>query len=193
MKWKRVFAEALALVVLAGALALAAGLLEPGAKNPAGLGSSSSNARNLAPSAGSLKAASGQDERKKLLLLLAPSKDPSLLYLEIQGDVAFRLHQAGALFIDARRRESYLESHISYALNIPVWGSKAEEGIRALQSGGVSFDDVIVVYCSGADCSDSLALSEKLAMSGYLNLYIYEMGFPEWEANGWPITSGESP
>jgi len=58
---------------------------------------------------------------------------------------------------------------------------------------GVQFDDVIVVYCSGANCTDSLALSEKLAMAGYLNLYVYKNGFPEWKENGWPVASGKAP
>jgi len=193
MKWKQIFAEALGLIILAGALALAAGLLEPGAKISTPSNGLSSDSREPSPSRSGLKDAASQEERRKLLLSLAPVKDPTLLYLEIQGDTARRLHDVGALFVDARRKESYLEGHISKAINIPVWGSKADEGIGALQNEGVAFEDVIVVYCSGSDCSDSLALSEKLAMTGYLNLYVYKMGFPEWKDNGWPVTAGEKP
>jgi rhodanese-related sulfurtransferase len=193
MKWKHIFAEALALIAIAGALALAASLQQPKEKSASASRSPSLAGGDLAPSGAGLKNSSDKAERRKLLHSLAPAKDPTLLYLEIQGDMARRLHDAGALFIDARQQESYLESHISKAVNIPVWGSKADEGIRALQNVGAAFDDVIVVYCSGSDCSDSLALSEKLAMNGYLNLYIYKMGFPEWEENGWPLTAGETP
>jgi rhodanese-related sulfurtransferase len=192
MKWKHIFAEALVLIAVASALALAASLLESGAKNPTGLGTRSSDSQNLVPSASRPKETTDQTERRKLLRSLAPVKDPSLLYLEINGALAFRLHEAGALFIDARRQESYLESHITNAINIPAWGGKTDERIRALQNEGVAFDDVIVVYCSGSDCTDSLALSEKLAMSGYLNLYIDKMGFPEWKENGWPVTAGKN-
>lgn len=181
------------MIAVAGALALASSFLESGMKNPTGLGDSSSDSPNFASFANGGKETSDQAERKKLLHSLAPAKDSSLLYLEISGDAAFRLHEAGALFIDARHQESYLKNHITKAINIPAWGGETDEGIRALQENGAAFDDVIVVYCSGSDCSDSLALSEKLAMQGYLNLYIYKMGFPEWQENGWPIAAGKNP
>jgi rhodanese-related sulfurtransferase len=193
MKWKKVFAEALVLGIVAGVLALAASWLQSGSKMAAGFGSLSSNDQKNIPPESELKDASALANRRKSLQALAPPKDPTLLYLEIHSDTARLLHDAGALFVDSRREGSYIEGHVSKAINIPVWGGKADEGISALKNDGVALDDVIVVYCSGADCSDSLALSEKLAMTGYLNLYIYKEGFPDWKENGWPVATGNTP
>jgi rhodanese-related sulfurtransferase len=193
MKWRRIFVEALALIAISGVLALATNLLTPREKKLSWFRSLEVDGKNSTISGKSNREATGQAERRSTLRSLAPAKDPTLLYLEIQGDLARRLHDAGALFIDARREESYLAGHISNAINISVWGSRVDDGILGLRMEGVQFDDVIVVYCSGANCTDSLALSEKLAMAGYLNLYVYKNGFPEWKENGWPVASGKAP
>jgi rhodanese-related sulfurtransferase len=193
MKWKRILGETLALIAVACVFALLANLLAPEAKRLSWFRSAEPEDINPAAIGSSVRNNAAQAERRKALRSIAPAKDPTLLYLEIQGDMARRLHEAGALFIDARRTESYVENHISNSINLSVWGSKVDEDIRGFQREGIPFDDVIVVYCSGADCSDSLALSEKLAIAGYLSIYVYRNGFPEWKRNGWPVTSGKTP
>jgi len=50
-----------------------------------------------------------------------------------------------------------------------------------------------VVYCSGGDCQDSKILSEKLAMTGFYNIYVYKDGFPDWEQRGLPVHRGKTP
>ena len=127
------------------------------------------------------------------ILSLAPPKDPGLVFLEISGDVAFRLHQAGALFVDARRSSVYQQGHIRRALNIPVWEHDAEKRIAALAAGGIQPDAVMVVYCSGGDCEDAALLAEKLTQAGYYNLYLHKDGFAAWVNNGWPVAEGKKP
>jgi hypothetical protein len=48
--------------------------------------------------------------------VVATPKDPNLLYLEITGEVALRLHLAVAIFIDARRTRVYQQGHIDNAI-----------------------------------------------------------------------------
>lgn len=128
-----------------------------------------------------------------ILRLEAPPKDPGLLYLEISGDVALRLHHAGALFIDARRSSIYEQGHIEKAINIPVWEHDADQRVSALQARGLKPDAVIVVYCSGGKCEDAVRLSGKLALANFYNIYLYRDGFPVWQGKGWPIKRGKQP
>ena len=63
----------------------------------------------------------------------------------------------------------------------------------ALRTEGRGFDDVIVAYCSGGECQDSIRLAEKLAMAGFYNIYVYKEGFPDWQKKGRPIDRGLEP
>ncbi len=115
------------------------------------------------------------------------------LFTEITPDVAFRMHAAGALFLDARRTAAYEAGHIAGARSVPVWEHDADARIGDLQSGGIPPDKDIVVYCSGATCEDSARLAEKLALAGFFRLSLYKEGFPDWEQRGWPVTRGAKP
>jgi rhodanese-related sulfurtransferase len=48
-------------------------------------------------------------------------------------------------------------------------------------------DDNVVVYCSNADCSASLATYKKLKDHGYTNVRHYSGGLIDWEAAGLPL------
>jgi len=123
--------------------------------------------------------------------VVAPPKDPSLLYVEITGEVALRLHRAGAIFIDARRTSVYEQGHIENAISIPVWEYDADNRVSALQAKGIKPDVVVVVYCSGGNCEDAARLALKLAKAGFFNVYVDKDGFPAWQSKGWPITRGK--
>jgi rhodanese-related sulfurtransferase len=122
---------------------------------------------------------------------VAPPRDPSLLYLEISGEVALRLHRAGAIFIDARRTSVYEQGHIDNAISIPVWEHDADDRVSALQAKRIKPDAVMVVYCTGGNCEDASKLALKLAQAGFLNVYVDKDGFPAWQSKGWPITRGK--
>ena len=123
----------------------------------------------------------------------SPPADTGALFTEITPDVAFRMHAAGAVFLDARRTAAYEAGHIAGARSIPVWEHDADARIGALQSSGIPPDKEIVVYCSGATCEDSARLAEKLALAGFFRLNLYKEGFPDWEQRGWPVTRGAKP
>ncbi len=123
----------------------------------------------------------------------SPSPGAGALFTEITPDVAFRMHGAGALFLDARRAAEYEAGHIAGARSIPIWEHDADARIDALRSDGVPSDKDIVVYCSGATCEDSARLAERLALAGFFKLSLYKDGFPDWEKRGWPVTHGTQP
>ncbi len=125
--------------------------------------------------------------------VIAPPKDPSLLYMEITGEVALRLHRAGAIFIDARRTSVYEQGHIDNAISIPVWEHDADNRISMLAARGIKPDAVIVVYCSGGKCEEASRLALMLAPAGFFNVYVDKDGFPAWQRKGWPIARGKQP
>jgi rhodanese-related sulfurtransferase len=179
MNWKRILIEALLLLAVAFLAGVASNSSRSEAHKLAWIagyrtpepGSRLAPAR--APTVPAQPASAGND-----LLSLAPLKDPSLIFLPISGEVALRLHNAGALFVDARRSTVYEQGHIEKALNIPVWEHDVEDRIAALPAQGVKPDQVMVIYCSGGNCEDGPRLSEKLALAGFFNVYLYKDGFP---------------
>jgi rhodanese-related sulfurtransferase len=123
----------------------------------------------------------------------APHKDPGMIYLTIDGDIATRLHKAGAVFLDARRSEAYKAGHIAGARSIAVWEPDTDAKIAALPGAKVPLDSVIVIYCSGANCTDSERLAQRMALSGFRNLYVYRQGLPDWESRRGPVDRGAAP
>ena len=197
MKYKQIFVEACILVAAATLVGIGANFLRPESRKVAwtsGFLSAESRPRSTEPPPDTLHPSTdagkpaGSD-----ILSLAPPKDPGLVFLEISGDVALRLHQAGALCIDARRSGAYEQGHIRNALNIPVWEHDAEIRIAAIAGGGIRHDAVIMVYCAGGECEDAALLAAKLAQAGYYNIYLYKDGFAAWANNGWPVAEGKEP
>jgi rhodanese-related sulfurtransferase len=192
MNWKRILIEAAILIAGAVLVAAAPNPFRNQAHKLAWIaGYHAAGAQSPQPaSAGSSTDAAAENPG---LLALAPPKDPTLLYLDISSEVAKRLHDAGALFIDARRGTVFEEGHIEHARNIPVWEHDAEERVASLHAAGIKPDQVMIVYCSGGSCEDGPRLAEMLAFAGFLNVYVYRDGYPAWLSNGWPIARGKLP
>lgn len=99
-----------------------------------------------------------------------------------------RLYDAdGALLVDARERSQYDEGHIAGAISLPYNGASADpDRIKRLDSGGRPY----VVYCAGPSCELSTDLAQFLIESGKKRVSVFEGGYPEWEAAGYPIARG---
>jgi rhodanese-related sulfurtransferase len=123
----------------------------------------------------------------------SPASGQDALYVEVSAAAADRLHESGALFLDARRTAAYEAGHIAGARSIPVWENDADARVESLRGEGIRYDWDIVIYCSGPTCEDSSKLAEKLALAGYFKLHVYKNGFPEWENNGRPVRQGAAP
>ena len=198
MNWKRIAAEAG--VLIAGALVLGAttNAFLPESRKLAWIMAYQTTAPGLAESSAAHGVTQGSvpavgSSAPADLLALAPAKDPSLLFLPIPADVARRLYDAGAPFMDARRSSDYRKGHIEGAINIPVWENDAGSRISALHGKGMNPDQVMVVYCSGGSCDDGPRLAEELAFAGFLNIYLYKAGYPDWEQRGWPVEAEKRP
>lgn len=112
-------------------------------------------------------------------------------FAEIDSEAAWKAHQAGARFLDARRTADYRSGHIAGAWCAPVWESDLDAHLTAFEAGsGASYTDLLVLYCGGGDCQDSHLLAGRLLALGYRNLRIYRDGYPDWTAKERPVRKG---
>jgi rhodanese-related sulfurtransferase len=121
---------------------------------------------------------------------------PEKAYVELKYDDVAALHDAGALFLDARRTSVYEQGHIAGARPYSVWESDIDEKVNKLFSErGDERQQAqpIVVYCSGGDCEDSHMLAQKLWGIQFNNVYVYKDGFPDWAAHRAPTRTGSNP
>ena len=99
------------------------------------------------------------------------------------------MHDAGqAVLIDARSVDSYTEEHIAGAIPVPL-----EEARRSPASplrGQIPADAIIITYCNGFSCHDSMDLGKLLIKAGYQSVYVFEGGLPEWRDAGYPVARG---
>lgn len=121
---------------------------------------------------------------------------PDKAYVEIKVDDVKALHDAGALFLDARRTSVYEQGHVAGARPFSVWESDIDDKVRKL------FDErgeqaqqaqPIVIYCSGGDCEDSHMLAQKLWGIQFNNVYVYKDGYPDWVAHRGAAHTGSNP
>ena len=52
----------------------------------------------------------------------------------------------------------------------------------------------IVIYCTNSkECEDSKLVANQLKQVGFLNLKVFQGGFPEWKEKQQPIVTGKEP
>ena len=90
----------------------------------------------------------------------------------------------GALFVDVRGLDMYLEGHIPGAVSLPLGEFDAQVEAFARE---VPLDHPIVTYCSGRLCQDSHTVAMLLMERGYENVVVFIDGFPGWTDNGYPV------
>ena len=113
-----------------------------------------------------------------------------LVVIYISVETTKVLFESGeAQFIDARNRESFLDGHIPYAINMPVssfsagWPDEIQLLMKELKA---------VVYCDGISCDASQLVAKHLVRYGFDRVLIVEPGFPGWEeTDGCPVEQGE--
>ncbi len=101
-----------------------------------------------------------------------------------------RLADEATLVFDARTPKLYAAGHLPGAKNLPL---EDVDRTLAAYSALLTMETPILVYCDGADCSDSLELAIKLREYGFENLTLYPGGFAEWREYDGKIQKGEEP
>jgi rhodanese-related sulfurtransferase len=122
----------------------------------------------------------------------APS--PSAVIREISSADALAAFQLKVPFLDARRSQDFEAGHLPGAWSLPVWEAGLEARITGFEARANPQPRApIAIYCSGGDCEDSRLLAQKLVELGYRNLLIYRDGYPDWIAQGRPVSRGPRP
>ena len=104
----------------------------------------------------------------------------------IDIDLCEKLFNEGAVFIDSRDSLNYIQGHIKGSINIP-WDSYSDDQISNSVK-DIIYDQIIIVYCSGGDCTLSIDLADYLFYElDFENILIYENGFPAWIENGYNV------
>jgi rhodanese-related sulfurtransferase len=107
----------------------------------------------------------------------------------VQISAVKRLFDAdAALIIDAREPEEYAEGHIAGSVNLPFDDVITDPArLETLETGGRP----IVVYCGGGTCEVSQQLGWELLRVGHRRVVVFQGGYPEWVAEGYPVSTGE--
>jgi rhodanese-related sulfurtransferase len=93
------------------------------------------------------------------------------------------------VLVDALPPMVYAHSHLPGAINIPP----VDVDPMRLAKRIPDLSTEIVVYCSGAECDDSVMTAARLRELGYANVMHYAGGKDEWKALGLPLERGGKP
>jgi len=82
---------------------------------------------------------------------------------------------------DARAQGEYDAGHLPTSMSLPVadFGTRFMDYMPAMVP-----EDRILVYCSGKECDESLALARALRDQGFTLVDIYVGGFSAWQEAG---------
>lgn len=93
-----------------------------------------------------------------------------------------------AVVVDARSAANFAQGHIAGAIPLPL--EEARKTLPLAFKLKVPKDAVIIAYCNGFSCHDSMDLGKILMQAGYSAVYVYEGGLPEWRDAGYPVVTG---
>jgi rhodanese-related sulfurtransferase len=100
----------------------------------------------------------------------------------IGTEETFEELEAESLIVDARRTKVYEEGHIPGARSMSPWEADLPEKIAKLVEEGHNLEAPVVIYCNDSkECEDSKMVARQLEAAGFLDLKIYQGGFPTWK------------
>ncbi len=113
-------------------------------------------------------------------------KEPALVTLEEAQRV---FQQGSAIWVDARSKGNYEYGHVPGAINIPA--SQFKEIYQWVEK-KLPKNERILVYCSSANCDDSLLVLRQMMEIGYrpANLLYFKDGWNAWEMHDLPQEKG---
>jgi rhodanese-related sulfurtransferase len=89
------------------------------------------------------------------------------------------------IYLDARRRAQYERGHVPGAWSVPRNDPAALEAVLPVVT--IPTASMVVIYCQGGNCEDSIFLAEDLVYRHGVDpsiVYIYEPGWEEWQKRG---------
>ncbi len=103
-------------------------------------------------------------------------------FSEVDADFVGQLGgDPGTLLVDARFPELFAQGHIPGAVSLPL--SRFDEAF-AEHGSSLRSARLLVLYCSGKDCTDSHELAMRLNEKGFRDLLLYSGGIEDWLEKG---------
>ena len=96
---------------------------------------------------------------------------------------AKKLMNQGVTFIDVRRAADYQASHIQGAHHLDLKLDLTEDSLLSV----IKKNRPVVFYCNGDMCQRSALASGKAVTWGWVSVFYYRGGFPEWKKAGLPL------
>ena len=102
----------------------------------------------------------------------------------------------GALMADVRSSKEWAEGHVPRAVNIP-YGEKSLKDV-AYDASADTFPGLdkldtkraVIFGCNGAECWKSYKAARAAVAKGFVNVYWFRGGLPEWRAEGLQVDQG---
>lgn len=91
------------------------------------------------------------------------------------------------IFLDARPPNDYQAGHIQGARNLPIeaFDEYFDKATRDLPQ-----ESLIITYCDGETCTQSIKLTKKLKEMGYEDVRILVNGWSLWKKHSLPLDEG---
>jgi len=122
-------------------------------------------------------------------LAVTPQLPPGMLLVSLE-EARSAWSKETALFVDARPHDLYMDGHIPGAVNLPAYEFDDQ---LATVADSLEQASMIVVYCDGWECSDSIDVAERLIEYGFQEVRVFERGWRAWHTSGAPIMEGLNP
>lgn len=111
--------------------------------------------------------------------------------VEAKASEIVELWKSGtAIFIDSRGAEMFQKGHIPGAVSLPYTAMEEGEPPEAVNL--LPDDQLLVIYCDGADCHSSQVVFDKLEELGFAKekMKVFAGGWIEWVNNKGEIEKG---
>lgn len=137
-----------------------------------------------------LLTAAWRGETSQTAVVAQPAEAAEAVPMPVGLAQAKDLHDSGqAVLVDARSADSFAKEHITGAVSLPL---AVAGGKNPPLPENVTPDTIIIAYCNGFSCHDSMELGKILIKAGYRQVFVFEGGLPEWRDAGYPTAGGAS-
>jgi len=113
----------------------------------------------------------------------APPDPPGMRRIGLEE--AYRLFlEPDRVFVDSRSEEEFRAGHIQGARLLDAYSF--DESVSMFRD-LIPVDTTLITYCSGEGCGSSREVAELLQREGYQDIRVFEGGWDQWEASGYPV------
>ncbi len=129
-------------------------------------------------------ALTGQWDRSRGVVMAKSKQDMGHADIEINNPLRVRrmIKNSEVVLVDVRPKERYDMGHLPGAVSFPL--DAFDEGFDTFLK-LVKKDSLILVYCSGVECTDSHAVAAQLMALNFKTVQVYAGGFREWQEMGY--------